>query len=192
MIYDIFKYLSERLNEHLKVTFKIPEDLVEVASLGHNMDVNSDTHQNAIVMSLINIERETAMGIQVNRKHIDQHLYKKMNPSWHLNLTFMLASVSDSKQYLQSLRLLSSSLDFFQNENVFIIRPATGEGLNLRITVEPMNATYQELSNIWSLFGGKYYPSLIGKIRMLTIDSNHISSIERSSEEIIIKPQNIG
>lgn len=190
MIYDIFKYLSERLNEHLKVTFKIPEDLVVVASLEQNTD--SDTHQNTIVMSLLNIERETAMGIQVNRKHIDQHLYKKTNPPWHLNLTFLLASVSDSKQYLQSLRLLSSSLEFFQNENVFLIKPTVGEGINLRITIEPMNATYQELSNIWSLFGGKYYPSLIGKIRMLTIDSNQISSIDRSSEEVIIKPHNIG
>jgi len=66
MIQDIFKHLSERLNEHLKVAFKLPEDLVELVSLGQDLD--SETFQNKIVLSLINIERETAMGIQVNRK----------------------------------------------------------------------------------------------------------------------------
>jgi len=114
-----------------------------------------------------------------------------MNPVWHLNLTFILASISNQKQYSQSLKLLSSSLKFFQNENTFNIKLNESEEQIIRITVEPMNVTYQEMSNIWSVLGGKYYPSLIGKIRMITIDSNQVSAIERSSDNIIAKTENI-
>lgn len=189
MILDVFKDLSERLNEHLKIAFKLPEDLVELVSLGQDLD--SETFQNKIVLSLINIERETAMGIQVNRKQSEPTLFKKMNPVWHLNLTFILASISNQKLYSQSLKLLSSSLEFFQNENVFNIKLNENDRQCIRITVEPMNVTFQEISNIWSVLGGKYYPSLIGKIRMITIDSNQISTIERSSDDIFVKTENI-
>jgi len=114
-----------------------------------------------------------------------------MNPVWHLNLTFILALISNQKQYSQSLKLLSSSLEFFQNENVFNIKLNENDRQFIRITVEPMNVTFQEISNIWSVLGGKYYPSLIGKIRMITIDSNQISTIERSSDGIFVKTENI-
>ncbi len=192
MIHDVFKYLSERLNEHLKVIFDSPEDLVRVTSINQNLDESSDLSQNQIVMSLINIERETSMGIQVNRQFVDHKFYKKTNPPWHLNLVFILASVSNDKQYLQSLKLLSSALEYYQNQNVFILPLVHNNDVSLRITVEPMNANYQEVSNIWSVLGGKYYPSLVGKIRMVTIDSDQISSVEKSSDEVRTKVETIG
>lgn len=189
MIHDIFKYLSDRLNEHLKKNFQLPEELVEVISVGQELDI--EAHQNKVVLSLINIERETAMGIQVRRKVQENGVYEKLNPSWHLNLIFIIASISNQKQYLQSLKLLSSSIEFFQTENQFNIPGNEKHSSNVKITVEPMNASAQELSNVWSVLGGKYYPSIICKIRMITIDSDQVSSIEKSSDEIKTNIKNV-
>jgi hypothetical protein len=52
-----------------------------------------------------------------------------------------------------------------------------------KITVEPVNLNYQELTNLWSVLGGKYYPSMVGKIRMVTVDAQEIESVKRISTE---------
>jgi len=46
-----------------------------------------------------------------------------------------------------------------------------------------MNVNVTELSNIWSILGGKYYPSMIWKIRMLTFDASEIESVKPTVSE---------
>jgi hypothetical protein len=40
--------------------------------------------------------------------------------------------------------------------------------------IEPVNLSFHELSNLWGILGGVYYPSILCKIRALTIDEQEI------------------
>ncbi|MFA8434716.1 MAG: DUF4255 domain-containing protein [Marinifilaceae bacterium] len=180
----MFKFLSEKLNEHLKGRYNSPEEMVTVSAMSSASGAEMDEIQNKMVLSLVNLERETAMGIGAVYSRMPSDMVKVSRPPWHLNLVFVAASVFNDKQYLQSLRVLSSVLEFFQAQNVFFFTSwESNVKKEWKITVEPVNLNYQELTNLWSVLGGKYYPSMVGKIRMVTVDAQEIESVKRISTE---------
>ncbi|MCT4639728.1 MAG: DUF4255 domain-containing protein [Bacteroidales bacterium] len=182
MIYSSFKTLSDKLNEYLKGIYNTPEDMVVVAAVGQDTGLDSAENQNRIVLSLLNIERETSMGIAPSyRSRSDKTVSLNTSP-WHLNLYFIASAIYTDKQYLQSLKVLSSVIKFFQSKNVYFISDK-----NIKITIESVNVNYQELTNLWSVMGGHYYPSVVGKIRMLTIDSEEVSGVRHVNENV--KPE---
>lgn len=184
MIQMAFKCISERMNEYLKGIYNTPEEMVIVSAIGQSQGVDLSEINNKVVLSLLNIERETAMGIGAGYNRMSSDLVRESKPPWHLNLTFIVASVFSEKQYLQSLKVLSNVLLFFQSQNVFTCSSSEQMGKsNWKMTVEPVNLNYQELTNVWSVLGGRYYPSMAGKIRMLSIDSTEISSVKRVNKE---------
>lgn len=184
MIHGAFKFISEKLNEHLKGRYNTPEDMVVVSTMIQAQNGDMNEIQNKMVLSLINVERETAMGISAGYSRMSSDLVKKTRPPWHVNLIFVAAAVFSEKQYLQSLKVLSCVLEFFQSQNVFSFSTSETMGKReWRITVESVNIDFQELTNLWSVLGGNYYPSMVGKIRMLTVDSEEIESLKRINKE---------
>ncbi len=183
MIYSSFKTLADKLNEYLKRIYNTPEDMVVVAAVGQDTAVESADNQNRIVLSLLNIERETSMGINPVYRNISDKKVSLNNSPWHLNLYFVVAAMFNDKQYLQSLRVLSSVIEFFQSKSIYTVTHS-GKPSRIKITVESVNVNYQELTNLWSVMGGRYYPSIVGKIRMLTVDSNELAGVRHINENI--------
>ncbi|MGZ2369511.1 DUF4255 domain-containing protein [Ancylomarina sp. YFZ004] len=183
MIYSVFKLVSEKLNEHLKGKYNTPEDMVVVSTMNQAQSVDMLEVHNKMVLSLVNVERETAMGIRSEHSRMSLDLVNKNRPPWHLNLIFVVAAVFSEKQYLQSLKVLSSTLEFFQARNVFSFTSETENRREWRINIEPVNVNLQELTNLWTVLGGSYYPSMVGKIRILTIDANEVDSMSRTITE---------
>lgn len=52
--------------------------------------------------------------------------------------------------------------------------------------LEPITISMQELSNIWSILGGHYYPSILCKARIISFDGTEIKDIKQriSSQKI--------
>lgn len=150
------------------------EECVLVASPGN---IEKKGAGNNIVLSLINIERESTTGIKFNY-HSEGDKYKKTSPGWQLNLYVLVAAVFSDKQYQDGLQLLSGTLSFIQKNNSYRI-----QGTDINIAVEPVNLSLSELSNLWSICGGSYYPSVLCKLRTLAMDSNrvrqYLSRVER-------------
>ncbi|MMZ71029.1 hypothetical protein D1872_342480 [compost metagenome] len=48
-----------------------------------------------------------------------------------------------------------------------------------------MNLTMHELSNLWSICGENYYPSVVCKIRLLEVDAGEIIDLSH----LITKPE---
>lgn len=164
MIYTIFAELTGRLNEYLGAFYDIPEDIV---SLG--MPVTSGEEPvNKLQLFLLNLERETSMGIGSVSRTDANGRYPRYSPAWNLNLYFAVAAVFEEKRYADSLKLLSGALAFLQQNGTF--RIAGGD----TFTIEPVTLGIQELTNMWSILGGTYYPSAVCKLRMLTIDGKEI------------------
>ncbi len=154
MIRDILEVLSKNLEDYLQSLY--PDEPGNFISLGSLGDPNTGT-PNKIFLSLLCLDRETA-GRSANRSGSTGTI-SQSSPSWQMNLNVILACLYDSSNYPKGLRLLSSSLAYFQQHLSF---PLSGK---TRFTLEPVTPSIQELSQIWGIMGWKYHPSLILKIR---------------------------
>ena len=156
---------STLLSDYLKRTFMLNEDIVHLMSL---MNQEKVIPSNKVHVFLTNIERETGGGIKFGQQKSGDY-YKTGGPSWQLNLYLMIAAVFNEKQYEESLSVISGVAMFLQSNNSFLIKNTT-----VNVNIEPVNLSFGELSNLWSICGNMYYPSLLCKLRTLNIDSNEI------------------
>lgn len=171
MISKTLSAISSFSSDYLRRMFSLDKDIVCLQPL---VNLSQSLPDNKIHLLLVNIERETSRGIQFNKKTIsDSHTQKKA-PSWTLNLYILFAAVFSEKQYEESLQLLSGLFIFLQSNNIFTI-PQT----NVTLNIEPVNLSFNELSNLWSINGSNYFPSVLCKVRLLDIDSDEIKQLQR-------------
>jgi len=74
MIYSVFKLVSEKLNEHLKGRYNTPEDMVVISTMNQAQSAEVLEIHNKMVLSLVNVERETAMGIRAEHSRMSLDL----------------------------------------------------------------------------------------------------------------------
>lgn len=175
MIRKILTYYAERLDEYLGRFHSRPEGLATVGLIGNA----TEEPPNKMVVSLLNVERETAGGISAPVQRT-QDGYVRTQPPLLLNLNVMLAAVFDERQYAESLSVLSDTLRFIQSVPKFEV-----EGVDY--TIEIVSVTTQDLNNVWTLLGGQYYPSVVCKIRRLTIDAGEIGTGGKTADKPIIE-----
>lgn len=159
MIKRVLTYYAERLDEYLSRIHHQPEGLATVGLIGNG----SEERPCKMVVSLINVERETAGGISAPVQRTADG-YTRQTPPLLLNLNLMLAAVYDERRYAESLSVLSDTLKFVQSVPKFEVDEMT-------YTVEIVTLSPQDLNNIWTTLGGQYYPSVVCKLRRLVIDT---------------------
>ena len=163
MIRKILTYYAERLEEYLSRTHRQPEGIATVGLIG----TASEETPNKLVVSLVNLEKE-ASGDGVYMQRASGGYAGRLAPLM-LNMHIMLAAVYESKRYAESLSVLSDTLEFIQSMPKFSV-----DGAVYTIEVVPMST--MDLHNIWTTMGGQYHPSVICKVRGLTIDSGTVIS----------------
>lgn len=168
MIYLILSAYARQMEQYMESFLQQPEGLVEVGSISAQGEVEPCK----IMISMLNIERETANGVAPGKGATSGHSSAVSAPPVFANLNILIASVFSDKRYRDSLSYLSLVITFVQANPCF----TTSDGT--KYTVELMAPSLQDQSNIWAQFGGKYYPSVVCKIRRLIFDSNEIKKIE--------------
>ncbi len=176
MIQETFKFLAEEINKYLsqKLTVTTDKRLV-LGNVGKALD--SDTaSQNALngkaIMSLINVEEDRVAMQQENWVKSPSGITYK-NPPVYLNL-YVLFAVNRA-DYGDSLKYLALIIQFFQSQNVFT--PLNYPALDTRIQkliCDLYSVNFEQLNQIWSVLGGKYLPSVLYKVRQITIDEDAI------------------
>lgn len=166
MISQILISLTQQLNDYLKLHFKLKED---IAFLAPPKDSTNTFPSNRISLYIINIEKENVGGLNFNRQSVSDNSSRKTVSSWQLNVYLLISAIFLEKQYKESLQIMSGVLSFFQRNNSIPV-----QGGNDSVPIEIVNLSFQELSNIWSVFGGNYYPSILCKIRTMAINENEI------------------
>lgn len=175
MIKKILTYYASRLNEYLSRLHHQPEGLAEVGFIGNG----TEEKPCKIVVSLINVERETAGGISAPIQRTADG-YTRQAPPLMLNLNLMLAAVYDERRYAESLSILSDTLKFIQSVPKFEVE-------EMIYTVEIVTLSSQELNNVWTLLGGQYYPSVVCKLRRLVIDAEETTGSGATMKQPDIK-----
>ena len=157
--------MSDLLNEYLAGFYDSPEGLAELAPIRTQQSMEIP---NKMIFTLLEMERETGIRTQgVYNKNGTSTSSQAASP-WHFSFYFMLAAIFDEKRYAESLRKLSTSIQFFQQQNTF------NPDKEIRFTVEPVKLSFHELNNVWSMFGSHHYPAFFGKLRMLVFDGMEI------------------
>jgi len=179
MLYKTLLHFTQLLNDHLKLSFKLTED---IAFLCPVKESGSVLPTNRMGISLVNIERETGNGIRFRHQSSENNYSHKTSPAWHLNIYVLISAIFAEKQYTESLQLLSGTLSFLQKKNLLDMQES-----GLTFAIEPVNLSFHEQSNLWGILGGTYYPSILCKIRILTVDEQEIIDLSA----IIGEPETI-
>jgi Pvc16 N-terminal domain len=135
---------------------------------------------NGVVMSLVNIEEESALkNSPATRKNgiggIDY-----INPPVFLNLYVLICSNPGEDRYRDALHILSGVIRFFQIRNAFTIGTAaastqtiTGDEpedlLQMKLNVELYTLTFEQINHLWGALGGRQLPFVMYKVRIASV-----------------------
>jgi hypothetical protein len=173
--------IAAQLNQALRGAFQLSEDLVVVTNL---VDVNGSAPVNAankLVIFLANIERETVMASQGMRAAVaggDRDAIGQTSAAVHLNLMLMFAANFGGSKYTEALKFISATIAFFQGRALFDHHNSPDLDPRIdRLALDIENLSVAELSNLWGILGGKYVPSILYRVRMITFDSGQITNL---------------
>ncbi|MES2649727.1 MAG: DUF4255 domain-containing protein [Bacteroidota bacterium] len=185
MIFQTVDFLSKEVNKYLNLTLgNLPEDRLKYGNVSRALDdaVNDPVINDKAILSLVNVEEDRISRQQENYSKSDtKTIYK--NPPVYLNL-YLLFSVN-KPDYKKSLEILGSIIQFFQYQHVFT--PLSHPALNANIqslVVDLYTLNFEQVNHLWSTLGGKYLPSVLYKVRQITIDENAITSESGFIKEI--------
>ncbi len=187
MIYESLKFLAEEVNKYLNL--KVPNPTPQARLVLSNISLAAETGatitpdpKDKVVLSLVNVEEDKVAKQQENYVKSDLTTVYK-NPPLYLNL-YILFSMNRNK-YEDNLVFLGSIVQFFQHQNVF--SPITHPGLDSRIqrlVVDLYNLNFEQTNHLWSVMGGKYFPSVMYKIRQVSLDENLVTGESGFIKEI--------
>ena len=145
------------------------------ADMGNISEIINDLNSNAVnadvIISLINIEENRISRSPENFIRKDGGILMK-NPAIHLYLTLLFTSVRRAGAYGLSLQDLQNVIGVFQKKFVFDHSNTPALNVNIeKLILDMVSLNLQQLHEIWSVLGGKYFPSVVYRMRMVTIDS---------------------
>jgi hypothetical protein len=173
MIDISLKFLADELNKFLSLKIGIHTDARLVLGNVFKAIDGDGSGQNNLsskaILSLVNVEEDRVAKIQENyTKTFDGVIYK--SPPVLLNL-YILISIGPGVAYNDGLKWLSYFIQFFQYKNVFM--PESHPSLDVKIKkliVDLYSMNFEQINHLWSTLGGKYLPSVLYKVRQITID----------------------
>jgi len=176
MISKTLTFLADFLNHEIRMTHGIDEDRVIASSLINPDGTVTENIENKVIISVINLEHETSVHTPGNYVNGGDNSFGKVSPPVHLNLYLLVSANYDSGSYIEALKMLSTVIAVFQSNTYFTKKknPTMKSPLE-KLTLEIFNLPINELSHIWSGIGAKYVPSLVYKVRMISIREDLIT-----------------
>ena len=179
MIDSAIAHVGAQLNQALRRSLDINEDVVEVSHLLEQDGSVVANLNNKLVLFLVNIERDGSVSSHPGRAGLPGGgLLAQGYPTVHLNLFLMVAAHFPGQNYREALKFISGALLFFQGNPVFNHQNSPDLDRRIqRLTMEIENLGLQELSHLWGVLGGKYLPSVLYKMRMISVDSGDLERL---------------
>jgi len=122
----------------------------------------------SIGCSIINIEEERLLKSHLPDYRTVNGQHVVLEPELRLNLHVLFAA--NFTHYDQALKYISYVLTFFQAHPLFGVDqyPALAPDIG-KLTVELMSLNYEQLNQVWAFIGGKQLPSVVYRVRMVTL-----------------------
>ena len=188
MISQVFRILiDDHLTPFLKQKTGDDQIFVIPANISEINESNQEKITGKIIMSLVNIEEDRTNNVNDTRYRKDltdrRPPVANMRPPVYINLYILFASNFENEikgeKYLNGLHLISQIVSFFQSQNVF--NPENSPNLKAHdieeLIFELRSLTFPDLNNLWGILGSKYMPSVLYKVRLLTINEQQAQGV---------------
>ncbi len=175
MIHAAVSHIANQLNQFLKRSFDLGEDVVVMSNIVEQDGSLAPNVNNKLVVFLVNVEKETATPRHTGFGSSEWSA--SSYPPVFLNLYVMVAGNFSGGNYPEALKFLSNAVSFFQRQPVFDHQ--TTPDMDRRISkliLEIENLNFQDLSSLWGVLSGKYQPSILYKVRMVSFEAGDILS----------------
>jgi hypothetical protein len=168
--------IAGQLNQSLRRTFKVGEDLVVVSNLTEPDGNLVSQVSNKLTLFLVNIEKDALPYRPSALSHANMGRAGMSQAPVHLNLMLMFAATFSGTNYPEALKFISHTIGFFQSRPVFDHQntPELDQRID-KLMLEIENLSISDLSNLWGILSGKYMPSVLYRMRMVAIDSGQLS-----------------
>ncbi|MCK8480161.1 DUF4255 domain-containing protein [Psychroserpens algicola] len=169
MIQNALQFTAQLLNQYIKNKFSLHDDVVICNAIVNADNSTERANQNKVVVSFINLELDKSIRNTVHSANVPN-----IQPvSNRYNLDILVASNFDS--YDESLKFLDAVITFFHTHPVIDsnTRP------NMPDTIEQMSFEmeklgYQDTDSLWNALNAIYRPSVIYKLRLVSINTDEI------------------
>jgi Pvc16 N-terminal domain len=179
MIFQAINCIENQLKQNPPDIKAVAGNIGEIIAGGNSNNIDED-----IIISLVNVEENRISRDPRNYLKSGTDLLLK-NPAVHLNLTMLFTAMRSESAYGSALQNLQRVIQFFQGKNVFdhTNTPTLDTGIE-KLILEMVSLNQEQLHQLWSMLGGRYQPSVVYCMRMVTIDSvsNVIGSIVKEIE----------
>lgn len=185
MIDNALKFVAAEVNRYVvrKINPKDDPSITKLVVLGNITKAqdndNTPNPNNPVagkaVLSLVNIEEDRISKSPQNFVKVNDKVEYR-NPKIFLNLYCLFAVANSS--YDTALQQLSLIIQFFQYKNVLNHQnsPAASEPkLDPRIdklVFDLHSLNFEQVNHLWGTLGGKYLPSVLYKVRLVTIEDD--------------------
>lgn len=175
MIDRVLEHLAAHLNGHFRRNFQVAEDVAVVSNLQEVGGAPVVLSTNKLVIFLSGIERDTLAHRATNAPRAMAGGILQSAPPVFLNLLVMCAANFSGSHYPEALKFLSSAIAFFQGNAALDHQNTPGMDPRLeRLALNMENLSSQEMHSLWSIHGGRYLPSALFRVRMITLDGGSI------------------
>ncbi len=172
-------YVKRELSEYLAIS-------ADDVHLEHPHVLKEKADLEGVFVSLVNIEEEKTTRNAPPYIRTGDAL-KMIEPPINLNLYLLFAF--KFKEYDTGLIHLSKTVERFQGkkhysaENQSATNPMPA-GIK-RLIFDHVNLNFEELNHLWGVLGGAYFPSVLYKVRLISIQAD-LAVDEREIKEIRI------
>jgi hypothetical protein len=165
VIFQAIDCIQKQLNP--AIVNAVAGSIGEILTDGGNNPINDAD----IIISLVNIEENRISRDPRNYVHTGTDTFLK-NPAMHLNLTLLFTALRSESAYGLALQNLQRVIEFFQGKYVFDHNntPLLNAGIE-KLILEMVTMNIEQLNHLWIINGGRYQPSVMYGMRMITIDS---------------------
>lgn len=177
MIDQALTLAVDRLNGHLSGQFSAPDDIVVLSPMTDVDGKPADAVRNKLAFFVTNIS-EDALPRRGHSRAASLTGKTVETAPLHLDIYTMLAASFDAQIYTEGLKMLSAALMYFQSYPVLNPQnaPEMPAGLQ-QLSFEISNLRVEEMGQMWGNLGGRYVPSVMFKIRTVTLASGAITSV---------------
>jgi len=173
LIETALAFLRNQVNEYLKIRSGEATDKLE---LTYFVEPSGELNITDLGMMLVNVEEDRINSKRAVYRENNQQL-QRMNPAVRLNL-YVLFAASFGKNYTEALKFISYVIAYFQGKSTFDAQgspdfPDTIE----KLLVELHTLSFEQLNHLWGTLGGKYLPSVMYKVRLLSVETETVVGV---------------
>lgn len=177
MIKPFISFLRDDINSFISNKIGVNGSFVFSINF-NNITDNTQGVDDKIIISIVNMEEEKMLKNPANYTSINQEINFRKPPVW-LNITCLFIHYTKSSENYEGIDMLANVVQYFQSrpriDSTTAFVPANFPPIYEDIRAEFVTLNFEQSNNLWGLFGGRYYPSVVYKFKTIPIDNLDIT-----------------